>query len=186
MTIGFRNAAELEAGGNAGFLRVPPEAGGGERAGGLLQINGRGEPIEFTFSRLQLPPAGLWSPAGLERHALRAILASLFEVTRRTPLLLLCLAAEMPAALFGEDLQVQLPVCRVATATEQAEPGPGEVVEVMDREQPTLRLLWTPRPPAPGSPARSLLELLAARALLLEPFERIPVGLREALLPEQG
>lgn len=186
MTIGFRNAAELEAGGNAGFLRVMPNPGGGERAGALLQINGRGEPIEFTFSRLQLPPAGLWSPTGLERHALRAILASLFEAARRSPLMLLCLAREMPSALFGEDLQVQLPVCRVAGAGDQVEAGPREIAEELLQAGEGIRLLWTPRPPEPASPAHSLLELLAARALLLEPFERIPDGIREALLPDPG
>lgn len=186
MTIGFRNAAELEAGGNAGFLRVIPNSAGGQWAAALLQINGRGEPIEFTFSRLPLPSASLWSPTGLKRHALTVILASLFEAARRSPLMLLCLAREMPAAVFGEDLQVHLPVCRIATAGDQVEAGPREIAEEIFQERESIRLLWTSRPPDPASPARALLDLLAARALLLEPFERIPDGLREALLSDPG
>src|SRR6266851_4462084 len=102
MTVPFRDAAELEAGGTAAYLRVTPGRARSERLAGLLQINARGDQ--------------------------------------------------------------------------------GEVAELA--AEPAIHLFWRPGPPDPQSPARRLLDSLARRGLLLEPFERIPAGLQEALAVE--
>jgi hypothetical protein len=93
--------------------------------------------------------------------------------------LVLCLARDFPPELFRDELEVLLPVGRLAAEGDVAQLDPGEVAE--QAAEPTVHLFWRPGPPAPESPARRLLDSLARRGLLLEPFERIPAGLREAL-----
>ena len=182
MTVPFRDAAELEAGGTAAYLRVTPGRTRSERLGGLLQVNARGEPVEFTFSSVQIPGGALWKAGQAERSGLRSLTVSLFQASQRSPLLLLCLAREFPLELFRDELQVLLPVCRLAAEGNVAELDRGEIAE--QAADPTVHLFWRSGPPAPESPARRLLDCLARRGLLLEPFERIPAGLREALTEE--
>ena len=182
MSVPFKDAAELDAGGTAAFLRlVPAPAGGSRRWGGaLFQVNARGAPIEFTYNRLDLPSEALWRPAQLEREAAKALARSLFEAARRTPLVLLCLAAEIDAALFSEDLEVQIPVCRVAVEAD-GEPFQAGPAERVVSAEATAHLFWRPALPSPESAPRRLVSTLASRGLLLEPFERALAGFHEAL-----
>ena len=179
MTVPFQDAAELEAGGTAAFLRVLPGRHERERRAALFQVNARGAPVEFTFNRIDLPSAALWRPERLEREATKALAVSLFEAARRTPLVLLSLAAEVDGALFAEDLEVQIPVCRVAI--DDGGGRAGEVGEEVLWEDRTIHLFWRPALPSAGSPPRRLVTTLAGRGLLLEPFERALTGLEEAL-----
>jgi hypothetical protein len=179
MTVPFRDAAELEAGGTAAYLRVTPGRTSSERMGGLLQVNAKGEPVEFTFSTVQVPGGALWRAGEAERSGVRSLMTSLFQATQRSPLLLLCLAREVPPELFRDELEVLLPVCRLAAEGDVAQLDRGEVAE--QAHEPSVHLFWRPGPPASESPPRRLLDSLARRGLLLEPFERIPAGLREAL-----
>ena len=179
MTVPFRDAAELEAGGTAAYLRVTPGRTRSERLAGLLQVNAKGDPVEFTFSTVQVPSGALWRAGEAERSGLRGLTISLFQASQRSPLLLLCLAREFPPELFRDELEVLLPICRLAAEGDVAQLDRGEIAE--QASEPTVHLFWRPGPPAPESPARRLLDSLARRGLLLEPFERIPAGLREAL-----
>lgn len=183
MTVPFRDAAELEAGGTAAFLRLAPGRTRSERLAGLLQVNAKGEPVEFAYSTVQVHGGALWRAGQAERGGLRSLTTSLFQASQRTPLLVLCLAREFPPELFRDDLEVLLPVCRLAAETDVAELDREEVAELAE---PAIHLFWRPGPPAPESPARRLLDSLATRGFLLEPFERIPLGLREALAPESA
>jgi hypothetical protein len=179
VSVPFRDAAELEAGGTAAFLRIIHGPSEGERRGALFQVNARGEPVEFTFNHLDLPASALWRPDDLEREAVKSLAASLFEATRRTPLVLMCLASEIEPRLFAEDLEV--PVCRVATASNVMAPGAGEAAEERHSGEGLTHLFWRPEVPGSESPHRRLVGALAARGLLLEPFERALAGLAEAL-----
>ena len=179
MTVPFRDAAELEAGGTAAYLRVTPGRSRSERLGGLLQVNAKGDPVEFTFSTVQVPGGPLWRAGEAERSGLRSLTISLFTASQRSPLLLLCLAREFPPELFRDELEVLLPICRLAAEGDVAQLDRGEIAE--QAVEPTVHLFWRPGPPAPESPPRRLLDSLARRGLLLEPFDRIPAGLREAL-----
>src|SRR5216683_800887 len=182
MTVPFRDAAELEAGGTAAYLRVTPGRTRSERLAGLLQINARGEPVEFAFSTVQVPSGALWRAGEAERGGLRSLTTSLFQASQRTPLLVLCLAREIPPELFRDELEVLLPVCRLAAEPDVAELDRGEVAELA--AEPAIQLFWRPGPPAPGAPALRLLDLLARAGFLLEPFERIPASPHEALAAE--
>jgi hypothetical protein len=184
VNVPFKDAAELEAGGTAAFLRVIPGRHERERRAALFQVNARGAPVEFTFNRVDLPSAALWRPEQLEREATKALAASLFEAARRTPLVLVGLAAELDPALFAEDLEVQIPVCRVAVDADGVPSDEmGEEVLCEDRR---VHLFWRPALPSPESPPRRLVTTLASRGLLLEPFERVLAGLDEALDREPG
>jgi hypothetical protein len=176
VSVPFKDSAELDAGGTAAFLRI---VRGDQSRGALFQVNARGAPVEFTYNRVDLPPAALWRPEQLEREAAKALAASLFETARRTPLVLLCLAAEVDAALFCEDLEVQIPVCRVAVG-DSILPGAASS-ERVESGDVTAHLFWRPALPSTESPPRRLVSALTGRGLLLEPFERALAGLDEAL-----
>src|ERR1700716_1053363 len=92
-----------------------------ERLAGLLQTNPKGEPVEFAFSTVQVPSGALWKAREAERGGLRSLTTSLFRASQRTPLLLLCLAREVPPELFRDELEVLLPVCRLAGESDVAE-----------------------------------------------------------------
>ena len=190
MTVPFRDTAELDAGGTAAFLRIVHGRTEAERRGALFQINARGEPVEFTFNLVELPSSALWRPEDLERQAVKSLTTSLFEGAKRTPLLLLCRATEVAPSLFGEDLEVQIFVCRIATADDALVPDPGEAAEERRSGEQVVHLFWRPEVPGSESPPRRLVATLAARGLLLEPFERALAGLEEAFdrghEPEQG
>jgi hypothetical protein len=178
VSVPFKDAAELDAGGTAAFLRVLPGRHQDERRGALFQVNARGAPVEFTYNRVELPPCKLWRLEQLERESAKALAMSLFEAARRTPLVLLCLTAEIDPGLFTEDLEVQLPVCRIAV---EGDDDPVEKAEPVVSGGTTMHLFWRPAQPSPESPPRRLVTTLAGRGLLLEPFERILAGLDEAL-----
>jgi hypothetical protein len=110
---------------------------------------------------------------------MRSLTISLFQTSQRSPLLLLCLADEVPPALFRDEIEIMLPVCRLAAGDGATELDDGEIEE--RAAEPTIHLFWRPAMPTPESPARRLVDSLARRGLLLEPFDRIPAGLQEAL-----
>jgi hypothetical protein len=183
VSVPFKDAAELDAGGTAAFLRILPASAGDDRSrgGALFQVNARGAPVEFTYNRLDLPPAALWRPEQLEREAAKALAVSLFEAARRTPLVLLCLADEIDPTLFAEDLEVQIPVCRVAVERGGDGPFDAASAERVVSGDTTAHLFWRPALPSSASPPRRLVSTLASRGLLLEPFERALAGFHEAL-----
>jgi hypothetical protein len=181
VSVPFKDAAELDTGGTAAFLRIVPD--GVTTRGALFQVNARGAPVEFTYNRLEGPsPRALWRPEQLERESAKALAASLFEAARRTPLVLLCLAAEIDAALFTDDLEVQIPVCRVAVTDDAGGLGDEVPAERVVSGDVTAHLFWRPAQPSGASPPRRLLMTLADRGLLLEPFDRALAGLDEAFL----
>ena len=178
MPVPYRDADEVDEWGTAAFLlleAVPDRAG---YRGALFQINARGEPIEFTYNRVATPNTFLWRPADLRRAALKGLTASLLDACSRVPRLIFGRATDVGPELFGQDIQVALPVCRLAPATAPPARSAREVAETLDRPEPLL-LLWSPAPPAEGSPERALTRRFARHGLLLEPFERAAVGLDE-------
>lgn len=177
MPIPYRDQDEIEDLGTAAFLRIEPRAAPPGYRGALFQINARGEPVEFTYNRVETPSTFLWRPADIQRAAARRLAVSLLELAPRVPRLIFGLAVEVPSALFSEDLAVPMPVCRVAT-TPDIVADEAERAETIDDPEP-LHLFWYPAPPADDSPERALLQRLIFYGLLLEPFERAAVALDE-------
>lgn len=201
MPIPFHDTEDLEALGAAAFLHVEqPAPGSPQRYGALLFINARGEPLEFVYNRMELLSDVLWRPLDRARSAVRRLAVTLFHEATLTPALLLCRADAIDPHLFGPNGQIALavPVGRIAMAAEAvgyAGTEQQDTVETADSSGEILEthVFWTPRVPmegggTPGAPpsvgppdgaAASLFARLAARGLLLEPFERAGKGLRE-------
>src|SRR5215813_3056492 len=178
MPIPYRDADDLDELGTVGYLRIEPVAGGSGYLGALFLLNARGEPLEFTYNRIDTPQTFLWRQGDLRRYAARKLTASLFSLCPRTPRLLLCLAKEVGGELFSQDIQVSIPVCRIAPASEAMPSSRDENQDAVYASEP-LQVFWFPGKPAEDSVELRLLRLLTSRGLLLEPFERASVGLHE-------
>lgn len=185
MPIAFRDRDELESLGAAGFLRFLPAEGGGGYLGALFLVDARSEPVEFSYNRIDVPQRFLWRAQDLRRHVARRLAASLFEICPRVPSVLLCRADEVEAELFTDELEVAIPVARVAGADALVGQAAAEAREVMAGEAP-VQVFWVGRQPHEDEPARRLVAHLAARGLLLEPFERAAFGLREVYRLGEG
>lgn len=173
MAISFRDATELEELGAAAYLKIQSHPAG--YMGALFLINARGEPLEFTYTRIETPNTFLWRRYDVRRHAARKITASLLSLCPQVPRLMLCLAEEVDSELFCQDIQVSIPVCRVAPHLATVAFSNREVRD----ETNTLHLFWFPDKPEDGSSEEKLLQKLVSSGLLTEPFERAAVGLKE-------
>jgi hypothetical protein len=178
MPIPYRDADDLDELGAVGYLKIEPLVDSAGYLGALFLLNARGEPLEFTYNRIDTPQTFLWRQTDLQRHAARKLTASLFSLCPRTPRLLLCLAKEVGSELFTQDIQVSIPVCRLAPERDALSAGDGESTDVMPVDDP-VHVFWFPGKPAEDSIESRLVQLIASRGLLLEPFERASIGLRE-------
>lgn len=178
MSVPFRDAADLDRLGSAAFLRIGSADGEDAFLGALFLVNAGGEPVEFTYNRLEVVQRFLWRPDDLRRHAARRLAASLFEVCPRMPAVILCLAEEVSCELFSDDISVEVPTARVAEQAAVIGQSAREEREVIEGSAP-LQIFWNGSIPAEEEVGRSLVEELAARGLLLEPFDRALIGLRE-------
>ena len=178
MPIPYRDAEDLDELGTVAYLKIEPVADGAGYLGALFLMNARGEPVEFTYNRIDTPNTFLWRQDDLRRHAARKLTASLFSLCPRTPRLLLCLATEVGSELFCQDLQVSIPVCRIALASEIPTVSDTETKDMLPATEP-MQVFWFPGRPAEDSIELQLLRLLAAHGLLLEPFARASIGLHE-------
>lgn len=186
MPIAFRDAADLDDLGIATFLRIERSARGSTYLGALFTINARGEPIELVYNALETPHPLLWRPADLRRHAERRLTTSLLSVAESAPRLLFCLADEAGVELFFQDVEVEVPVGRVERPTDSVHNSPGADdggSTGLPAISGSVHVVWQPVPPAGGSPERALFDQLAARGLLLEPFDRASDALREIYGP---
>ena len=185
MPIPFRDAADLDDLGVASFLRIERSARGSTYLGALFAVNARGEPIELVYNALETPYPFLWRPGDLRRHAERRLTASLLAAAEVAPRLLFCRSDEVGTDLFTRDLEVRVPIGRVEAPVRPSGHGDGahdRGDRADDAAPPVLdaaHVFWHPAPPLDGSPERELFDQLAARGLLLEPFDRAADGLRE-------
>ena len=113
MPIPYRDADALEELGTAGYFKIEPLSAGTGFIGALFLINARGEPIEFTYNRINTPHTFLWRQDDIRRHAARKLAVSLLTLCPRTPHLILCLVEEVGSELFCQDIHVSIPVCRI-------------------------------------------------------------------------
>ena len=183
MPIPYRDADDLDEFGTVAYLKIEPLPQNAGYLGALFLVNARGEPIEFTYNRIDTPQTFLWRQEDLRRHAARKLTASLFSLCPRTPRLLLCLAQEVGSELFCQDIQVSIPVCRLAHTDEVVSPAEVEAQDTVSAAEP-LHAFWFPGKPAEEAIELRLLHLLAARGILLEPFTRASIGLREVYRTE--
>ena len=176
MSIPYRDADELEELGSAAYLKITSVGSG--YIGALFLINARGEPIEFTYNQIETPHTFLWRQSDMRRYAARKLTASLLSLCPKTPQLILCLAEEAGSELFCQDIHVSIPVCRIAPAIKATPYVDAEAKDTIEASGP-MNLFWFPGRPQDDSIELKLLHELSKNGLLLEPFERASIGLRE-------
>ncbi len=178
MPIPFRDSDDISGLGTAAYLKIEAQPGDGLVRGALFLINARGEPVEFTYNQVEVPSTFLWRQDDVHRHAIRTLTTSLLSTCPRQPLLILCLADEVPHQVFTTDIHVAVAVGRIASI---AGPTPYATVESSEdvEGQTRQQVFWFPGLPHDESVERRLFQRLVSGGLLLEPFERAMVGLRE-------
>lgn len=176
MPIPFNDLSDDSDLGLAGFLRFEEETNGKGIRAALFLITSRGEPAEFSFTRIDVSGSFLWRGGEARRSAVSALAKTLFQSNARPPTVLLTLAEEVPPHVFTEDLVVQIPVCCLASPSATVQTSSESLEVITD----TINLFWVGGQPESGSPARELIEALRGRQMLTEPFERASVGLGEA------
>ncbi len=176
MPIPFRDLGEDEPSGVAGFLRFIDEPDGRGIRGALFIMSARGEPIEFTFTRINLRSGVLWRPGHARSRSISALTKALFESASNQADVVFSLAEETPPAVFSDNIRPEIPLCRVASKDSTAV-VPSEKAQ---RLSESLILYWTNGLPHPGSVTAQTMELLGQRQLLIEPFERAALGIQEA------
>jgi hypothetical protein len=177
--IPFTDSEDFGELGSVAYLKLESSPDNACCLGALLVISARGEPLEFGYNRVRVPQPFLWREADLRRYVQRRLTASLLSVCSQQPRLLLCLAREVHTLLFGQDLQLEVPVVRVAPAGPRPRHVDITTGEVIDEEDPPPHIAWQPAPPDAASLERQLFDHLTTHGLLLEPFERALTGLRE-------
>lgn len=178
MPIPFRDTDELEELGAAAFLKIESGNTDSEHLAALFVVGPRGEPLEFAYNRIDTPTTFLWRQADLRRYVEHKLTASLLAISGRVPKLLLCLATEVGSELFCQDIHVSVPVGRIGDPLKATAHSAAETQEVLE-EPSDAHVFWFPGAPANDSIERRLFSRLTLHGLLLEPFQRASVGLRE-------
>ncbi|MYC38602.1 MAG: hypothetical protein F4X66_17065 [Chloroflexi bacterium] len=176
MPIPFRDLGEGEPLGVAGFLRFIDEPDGRGIRGALFIMSARGEPVEFAFTRIKLRSGVLWRQGHARSSSVSALAKALFESASNRADVVFSLAEETPPAVFSDDIRPEIPLCRVASRG-SVSLAPTEETQQLSE---SLTLYWTNGVPPPGSVTAQVVELLAQRQLLIEPFERAAMGIQEA------
>jgi hypothetical protein len=181
--IPFHEVGDIEELGSAGFLKLEPLVGHNRLTigtlAGLLVINARGEPLEFAFNRVELRHPVLWGERVARCHLQRRLVASLLSVCSYDPRLLVCLDDEIDADLFGRELRIEVAIARLGAILPAKRVVDHTTGEVLDESSPVIPVTWATAQPSDDSAEHRLFERLGAHGLLLEPFERASLGLRE-------
>jgi len=172
--------------GSAAFLKLERSEGSQGHAcclGALFVVSARGEPLEFGYNRVRVPQPYLWRQADLRRYTERRLTSSLLSVCSQQPRILLCMATEISTELFSMDLQMEIPVARVGITLSDSRRVDTNTGEILD-DEPRVHVAWQPAQPDETSLEHRLFEHLSSHGLLLEPFERAGLGLRETYGPQ--
>jgi hypothetical protein len=162
MPVPYHRTPRAVTDGCAAFADVLSVRTGRAFYGGLLVLDGRGEPLEFVYNSLEAPSGFLWPEPLVAEASTVALLHSLFEACGRDPDLLVC-----RSCLAGAEVRRQIV------------PAIPFVVVSPPRGALPEERVWVNDPPGAGMRAAAVFQSLADRGFLLEPFDRIAAGLRE-------
>ena len=176
LPVPFRDLTAGDGDEAAGYLRFIDEPDGKGIRGALFIVSSRGQPVDFSFTRIDVHSGFLWRAGEARRQAVTSLTKALFQAATRVPDVILALANEVPPRVFTEDLEVGVPLCRVTMAEMTVQAGSEEEERLSD----SVNLFWVNGRPPPESPSRSLIEALNGRQLLTEPFDRASIGMQEA------
>ena len=166
MGVSYRDRSGAPAGGSAAYLCVRDEPSRSGLQGALFVVNDLAEPLDFCFSRIDVPGSFLWRPGEARRHAARALTIALFDAAPRSPDLVVSTPADVPVAVLADDLEIDVPVCHLSR-------GLG------DADEDDLHVTWLNGQPPDEAGAQGILRSLISRKLAMEPFDRAAQGLHE-------
>ena len=160
--------------GAAAWLRFVEERGGQGLRAALLQTSGSGEPLGFSFTRIDRDDAATRHPGRVRHRAMEMLAASLIRAASPVPALVLGLAGEVPAEALAGALPVDLPFCRFRPAAAR-----------VDATACRVEALWVPAEPHGESTARRLFDEIVERDEPLEPLERTAEALAVAFADDR-
>ena len=178
MPISFRDSDEIEELGVAGYLKIDSPGEGKSFRGALFLVNARGEPVEFSYNKIETPASFLWRQDDIQKHATRKLVTSLLDTCQKTPRFLICMAEEIGHELFCNEIHVEILVCRIGTSLQSTSHSSQEIEATLEDPEP-INLFWFPEQPGNESLEHQLLLRLNSAGILFEPFERALAGLRE-------
>ena len=115
MPIPFDDSTETGRSSSVAWLRfVDEEEGDGIRAA-LFETSGLGEPLSFSFTRIDRSDPSLYLPETMNwrQSAVFSLAKSLLGSATGSPTLIYGLADEIPLLVVADALRVGLPFCRV-------------------------------------------------------------------------
>jgi hypothetical protein len=145
--------------GAAGYVAIVETKRSTGIEGGLLVVNGDGEPLAFCRNRGTFGRTALWQGKFGRRHLLRALVRSLQDASSVQPDVLL-FSADSEWSPNDLDLTLPLGVIRAG------------------------RVNWVTDRPGEETPAAAVLEALQRHNLLTEPVDRCREALRQTGLRE--
>ena len=171
MPIPFEDLTQPSRIESVAWLRFIEESDGKGIQAALLETSASGEPLEFSFTRAEIP-------ASDKHHCVISSLAkSLFKSSIHSPALMLALADEVPSNLFSGKMRIEIPFCRVSSA----KLSPTSSSDNGSRQQ----LSWVNRRVAESSQTRQVLDEILKPGEPFEPFERVARGLAEAFADQK-
>ena len=172
----FIDAASGEDPVRVAYLWFLQEADGRGLRGCIFAVSLQGDPLEFCCTRMDLPTGPLWNLDLALRRAVAELIRALFQAGTLRPDAVFCLSAETPEEAFSQDIDAQVPVCRVSVAPRGDSSGSASGAG----DGWSVSLCWQNEPAPGGSGDNPLSRYLASRDRLMEPFERAGLGLEEA------
>jgi hypothetical protein len=162
MPVPYRRSPRAAEVGCAAYLDVvwlPPNR---TFYGGMLLLDGKGQPIELVHNTLTAPADSLWPDVKLAPSAIAELVHTLFDACRRDPDLLVCSMEVGPVEFCRTELAPAIPCAQVTTESSDL----------------PIEWNWLNAPPAPGMRANVLSQELVRRGFLTEPFDRLRAALR--------
>lgn len=157
MPVPYRKTPRAAEIGLAAYLDTVWSAGDRTFRGGLLLVDGKGQPQEFVHNTLTAPVGMLWTEEKIRTVGIAMLPHSLFDTCRREPDVLICLDSLGSLEYCRTEIVSSIPFVQVTPA------------------QDTLPAEWSwiNDPPSPGMRASLLAQELERRGFILEPFERL-------------
>ena len=160
--------------GAVAWLRFVEERGGQGVRAALLQTSGGGEPLGFSFTRIDRDDSAIRRPVRARCAAMETLAATLMRAASPAPALVLGLASEVPIEALAGGLPVELPFCLFRPAGARA-----------DATACSVEALWATAEPHGESTARRLFDEIVERDDPLEPLERAAEALAVAFADDR-
>ena len=162
MPVPYRKTPRAAEVGQAAYVDAVWSPGDRTFYGGLLILDGKGQPQEFVHNLLNAPSGLLWPDDQVRQRGLPLLIHSLFDACRREPDLLVALNTLGSVEYLNAEIAPSIPFA----------------VVVPPMEGMPSEWNWINTPPSSGMRAAILAQELVRRGFITEPFERLHEALR--------